>query len=213
MDFEGDFESHVTVRADGPGGPEALAAWAAARGLKFTHIELARGRTVSQPMVTRQGRGLLRHELDRTRALAGELAGAGFAVTRVKLEAAPWSRGVPLSDDHGASAAPDQYFEHHVKLVLADDADLGMLAAMASAHSAHLSRNARRVRPDGRRERFVTQRCRGVGGASARARLDALLSALTQAGYDVVEVEEEYVVYDSDLSVDAGWIEAEGAGA
>src|SRR5687768_15398361 len=125
MDFEGDFESHVTVRAEGPGGPDALAAWAAVRGLKFTHIELARGRTVSQPMVTRQGRGSLRHELDRTRALAGELAGAGFAVTRIKLEAAPWSHAVPLSDEDGARAAPDQYFEHHVKLVLADDADLG----------------------------------------------------------------------------------------
>ena len=67
MDFDGHFETHVTARADGPAGVEALRAWAARRGLKFHHIVLDRGRTPSQPMVTRQGPGRSRGSSRRPR--------------------------------------------------------------------------------------------------------------------------------------------------
>lgn len=210
MDFQGDFESHVTVRLAGGEDTRALRDWAAARGLKFTHIVLARGSTASQPMLTRHGRGRLADERARAEALAGEIGATGFVVTRIKIEAAPSAEGVPQSNEEGARAAADQYFEHHVKLLLQPGVDLPALAALAESYAAHLSRNALRSRADGREERFVTQRCRGVGRPTARRHLDALLSALAAGAYEVLEVEEEFVVYDSDLSVDAGWIAAEG---
>jgi hypothetical protein len=51
MRFAGDFETHVTVHcAESESG--VLEQWAAARGLRFTHILLCRGRVVSQPMLT-----------------------------------------------------------------------------------------------------------------------------------------------------------------
>lgn len=52
----------------------------------------------------------------------------------------------------------------------------------------------------------MTQRCHRVGRTTARSRLAALREALTAAGHDIVEVEEEYVVSDTALHLDAGWL-------
>ncbi|QIS13547.1 hypothetical protein [Nocardia arthritidis] len=73
-----------------------------------------------------------------------------------------------------------------------------------------MSANARCVRADGRLERFVTQRCRLVGERTAAARAEALVVALS--AYEVCSVEREFVVLDTDESLDAGWIvEADAA--
>jgi hypothetical protein len=207
MEFEGEFETHLTVRADDAQGVEAARAWADRHRLKFLHIILARGHTPSQPMVTRRGTGTLSGQLAAAAALCPELAAAGFVVTRIKIEAAPGNRDVPASDAEAADRHPGRYFEHHVKLALDPDADVAALVATARRHAAHLSRNALRVRGDGRHERFVTQRCPSVGRPAARRRLDDLLASLEAGGYPVLDVEEEYVVHDSNLAVDAGWLD------
>jgi hypothetical protein len=160
-------------------------------------------------MLTRDGRGTLDGQLAEAEVLRAALGANGFLVSRVKLEAAPWNEGVPTTDADGAAHPADRYFEHHVKLLLGDRADLHSLAHLATRHGAHLSHNALRRRDDGRLERFVTQRCRGVGRDTARPRLEALLADLRGRRYEVIDVEEEFVVYDSDLSLDAGWLEAE----
>jgi hypothetical protein len=206
MNFAGDFETHLTVA---PARAEELREWAERHVLKFHHIELARGATPVQPMVTRRGRGTLPDQLAEACELRARLEAAGFAVTRVKLEAAPSNADVPETDADAAAHA-GRYFEHHVKLLLSDSADLGALAELATPHRAHLSRNARRARPDGLHERFVSQRCYAVGAATARARLSALLDALRAAGHHIESSEHEFVVYDSRPEVDAGWIETEG---
>jgi hypothetical protein len=211
MQFPGEFETHLTVRLAEGQTVESLRAAPAARGLKCTHIVLARGRAPSQPMLTRDGRGTLAGELAEATALRGALEGDGFAVSRVKVEAAPWNDDVPESDGDGAAQPAHRYFEHHVKMLLDEGVDARSLAELAQRHAAHLSHNALRRRDDGRLERFVTQRCHGVGRDTARARLEALLADLRGGQYDVIDVEEEFVVYDSDLSLDAGWIEPEGA--
>lgn len=203
MDFAGQFETHVTVTAD---APDALAHWASNRGLRFVHILLDAGRTRSQPMLTWPGRGTLADQQAAARALVHELAAAGFAVERVKIEAAPDNDDIPESD---ADADPGRYFEHHVKLLLPAAADTDALAALAARHAARLSRNARRARADGRAERLVTQRCHRAGRATAAAALASLVSALTAAGFEVLEVEAEYVLTDTAPGLDAGWLEAD----
>ncbi|TDC80407.1 hypothetical protein [Streptomyces hainanensis] len=187
-------ETHITVSCP-PGGIPRLAAWAAARGLGFTHIELARGLARSQPMVNVRG--------DATVAVR-DLVADGFAVVRVKTEAAPWAASVPQRDDDPREAG--QYFEHHVKLLLPADHERPALERLATPHGAHLSWNARRVRPDGRQERFVTQRCHDAGRDTAERRLTALLDALRAAGHHILEVEREFVLHDSNLALDDGWI-------
>ncbi|WP_052849389.1 hypothetical protein [Streptomyces avicenniae] len=202
----GAWEAHLTVDCPEPETAE-LAAWAAGRGLGFVHIVLARGRVRSQPMITLTGTGPADAPARTAGPLAAELAAAGRPVTRVKVETPPWAEGVPQDDAVPGARHPARYFEHHVKLLLPGRRDSAALERLATPHGAHLSRNARRTRADGREERFVTQRCAGVGRATAERRLAALLDALTP--YRIAEVEREYVVHDSNLALDDGWITEE----
>ncbi|MFD4000646.1 hypothetical protein [Streptomyces rubiginosohelvolus] len=207
----------MTVLCEG-GELRRLERWAALRpDVKFTHIALARGRTASQPMLTLRGsRPSYEDELAAVRETGAALAGDGFAVARVKVECAPWAAEVPREDaDVVGSEHPygQRHFEHHVKLLLdeaggdAADGRRADLVAVAVRHGAHVSWNARRVRADGREERFVTQRCHRTGDRRAALALDALLAELAAHGYDVVDVEREYVLLDSGPELDEGWLE------
>jgi hypothetical protein len=211
VEFAGEFETHITVPLEEPAHIGALRAWAEYQHLQFHHIILDRGRTPSQPMVSRRGRGTLSGERAAATELVRLLNAGGFAVSRVKIEAAPENQDVPDTDAEAAEFHAGRYFEHHVKLLLAPSANLADLARLAQTYAAHLSRNARRVRGDGLHERFVTQRCYQVGRLAARERLDALLAALATGRYTVEDVEAEFVVHDSAPAVDAGWLEPGGA--
>ena len=195
--LDGEFEVHLTLLAD-----PRLAGFAVAQGLKYTRIVLDRGVAPDQPMLTLHARGRFAAVAAEAQRWRERLARDGFTVVRVKVEASPFNDGVPQVD---AEATPDRYFEHHVKLVV-DSAGIDLARGISLRHSAHVSRNARRGDPDGRHERFVTQRCHGCGRPEARRRLDALLAELSAAGLVIVEVEQEYVVLDSNPAVDAGWI-------
>lgn len=192
-----EFEYHITVFG-GDAAVAGLAAWAGERGAKFTHIVLARGETVSQPMLTVRADGTAESVLADASAMARDLFVAGFEVTRVKLESSPFVVGAVATDG--------RYFEHHVKLLLPPEVDETALAELVTPHGAHLSRNARRLREDGRAERFVTQRSYRGGADAAVAELERLIGALREAGHEMLSVEREYVVYDSNPVVDAGWI-------
>ncbi|WP_103938833.1 hypothetical protein [Thermomonospora echinospora] len=206
MDFTGEFETHLTVRC-GERRLEALARWAAAHGHGFAHIVLDRGRVVSQPMLTLRGTGTLAEVMAAAGRTAAALRADGFEVTRSKVEAAPWNRGVPADDAEAAELGPGRYFEHHLKLLLEPGFDAAALTALVAPHAARLSRNARRVRADGVAERFVTQRCRLVGAPAAERRLAALVAALRERHHRIAEVEREFVVFDGDESLDDGWID------
>ncbi|MFE2532165.1 hypothetical protein [Streptomyces sp. NPDC059371] len=195
------YESHVTVRCADPDESVRLQRWAALGGLKLTHIVLARGRMPEQPMLTLSGSSSYGEEAERVRDVVARLRTDGFDPVRVKTECTPWAAEVP--DRLGGD--DERYFEHHVKLLLAADTDLTSIAARVMPHGAHLSWNASRVRAGARHERFVTQRCREVGADGAGLALERLLREL--GGLVVLGVEREFVLYDSDLSVDDGWIE------
>lgn len=78
-----------------------------------------------------------------------------------------------------------------------------MARALAEQHTAHVSRNARRYLGGRGHERFVTQRCRGIGRPEARRRLGALATT----GFKAVEVEEPVVVHDDRPDLGSGWID------
>ncbi|WP_335936108.1 hypothetical protein [Streptomyces sp. PTD5-9] len=210
--FTGDFETHLTLRPRlGEEGP--LLRWAERNGVKYSRIVLDRGKTPDQPMLTASGRGTLALQRTAAGGYVRRLRGEGFEVVRVKIEAAPWNEDVPQTPREAARLPPHCYFEHHVKLVLADSDQVEVVRTLCRPHAAHVSRNARRPLAGSRHERFVTQRCRMVGRPAARARLDALLASLADAGFAAVEVEEEFVVHDDNLAMDTGWIVADGSGA
>lgn len=208
------YETHITVACQSPRDLDRLTAWAVPNGAKVTHIVLARGRTPSQPMLTLKsaGAGLPAHR-EAAFALAERARSAGFPPVRVKIETVPWAPEAPQEDAAAGHGDPATYFEHHVKLALPTDFDRERLLATVVPHDAHLSWNARRAPAPatGRQERFVTQRCHAVGARTAGGRLAALLADIDAGGYEVLSVEREFVVLDSDLSVDDGWMVAPAA--
>ena len=207
MDLSGKFESHYTVAADHDQPIRPLQDAAAALGLKLTHIVLHCGVHPSQPMLTRHGSGSLSDELDKARQATHALAERGWVVNRVKIEASIDNEHVPNSDEVANSMDRICHFEHHIKLILGASVDLQAIIDRVHPCHAHVSRNALRTRTDGRQERFITQRCYGVGSNSAGLQLQELLNRLKLAEYEIVGVEREYVAYDSNVSLDAGWIE------
>jgi hypothetical protein len=203
-EVSGAFEVHLTVREP----VDRLAEFARRHALKFSHIMLDRGDTPSQPMVTFSAQGELaavRRQADRW---CRRLRAASLVPVRVKIEAAPWNVGVPQTDDAATDQPAGRYFEHHIKLLLPDAsvARLIELTDLVTAHGARLSSNARRLREDGVQERFVTQRCFHVGRATAAQRLDELTDELHRRGQQIAEVEAEYVVEDSRMQLDGGWL-------
>lgn len=179
---------------------------AASLGWKYLHIVLSRGETFSQPMLTRHVRTDLSGAKSVAASAAQCLAADGFAVTRTKIESAPDAKDVPRTDADAVAAPAGRYFEAHIKLLLPPTADLAAVTQVAEAHGAHLSRNAVKVRSDNNRERFVTVRGYRVGYGTAQAKLLALLAALAPLGYETLETEEEYVIYDSHENEDKGWL-------
>ena len=201
-DISGEFELHLTAEGH---DAERLRIFATDNGMKFSHIVLDRGTHTSQPMLTLRGSGTLTEQIELGRQWARRMRQADLGCRRIKAEAAPDNEGVPRTD---AQAVADRYFEHHVKLLLPDDELTRRieLAMLVTPHHARLSRNAYRERPDGAQERFVTQRCHHAGRATAHARLTQLLAVLRETGYPILQVEEEYVGYDSWLAMDDGWL-------
>jgi len=202
--WSGDFEIHLTCPAT---AVAALARFAVGQEVEFSHIELDQGTNPSQPMLTMPSRGTSAEALALAAQWRVRLEDAGLRVLRTKIEAAPWNDGVPELDEH---ARGDLYFEHHVKARLrcGDELALGVLAATARDHGGRPSRNARRRHTDGWEDRFVTQRCYGVGQRTATGRRKALVAAIRAGGFEVLAVQAEYVLYDDAVHLDAGWLEA-----
>ncbi|WP_229831462.1 nucleotidyl transferase AbiEii/AbiGii toxin family protein [Actinoplanes ianthinogenes] len=203
-EISGDFETHLTVY---PGQADGLAAFAAEHGVTFLHIELDRGTSMSQPMLTLHGSGTLTEQLATVHQWCHWLRVAGMDPIRSKIEAAPWAAGVPQHDEAARDEPAYRYFEHHLKLRLpAGVADLIAITDLVEPHGARLSRNARQRSADGTETRFVNQRCHQVGRDTASQRLDRLVTALREAGHEIVSVEQEYVVHDDNLRLDDGWL-------
>jgi hypothetical protein len=205
--YRGQFEVHVTVRLAGQAGLDNFRGWCVGHACKCVRIELARGEHVEQPMATwRRGDTSLPVVLAEANRCATELEHAGFRVVRVKVEAEPGNADVPQADADAMVHATSNYFEHHVKLLRDSGARRDDLLQACLASGAHLSRNAWREPVAGMEERFVTLRCYGTGWNSADRKLQQLIDTLQRIGEQIIEVESEYCVYDSNLELDRGWL-------
>jgi hypothetical protein len=212
--YRGTFESHITIEAADADGREHFRSACRQLGVKCVLIELPEGASRSQPMTACYHHGEIGSVAEEVASHCRTLRAAGFSLVRIKLEAVAANEGGPDSDEEGARATAANYFEFHVKLLLAADSDLDVLRACCERYGARLSRNAFKWEEDGRSERFVTMRLYRIGRQSALGRLDALEKELTSAGFVIVNRQKEYTIFDSAESLDAGWLEAPGrAGA
>ena len=203
--YRGAFETHVTIEVDQSKFPD-VTAFALSHALKFTHIVLPRGQHPSQPMLTRRGTGTMASELDAAARLSDQLVSCGFDVCRIKLEASPRNEDIP---QHDHESEENRYFESHIKILIPTHADLDAVTSVSRRHHAHTSRNAFRTRPDGFQERFITQRYACAGYLHSQRALRALIDDLRPLGHPIIKCETEYVVYDSNMILDDGWMTGE----
>lgn len=201
--INGLFESHITVHAE---TPEALARFKSACaeiGVKCLHIELDSGAHAFQPMIGATHRGDFATARGEAFELEATLTRRGFAVTRVKIEAFIENAGVPTGDAEAMESGT--YFEFHALVTLPSSDIPAALRSVCAAHGGHLSRNAFKRDPEGRTSRFVTLRVSGVGSTRADSIFGDFLNALREAGFELSKIRREFVVYDSNLELDAGW--------
>lgn len=197
------FETHLTLNPSNSTLQEAARKFAIDHSLKWTHIELYSGATPNQPMLTFWGQDSLNAQLRRANSISQELESLKIQVVRTKVETPFPGAFVP-----GAGAGKEnsnQYFECHVKLRLPSYADLERLRSIAASHRAHVSRNAIKTFENGQTERFVTQRSHHCTGATAHLNQIELTRSLKENSFDIVEIESEFVLYDSNFALDAGW--------
>ncbi len=205
-DVSGIFEVHVTVQGD---RVERFREMCEQLGkLKVIQIEL---KGSSEQQSARLQRQLMTASYHSAKSIADvqkiafgfarAFVGEGFAVERVKIEAMCHSEGVPETSDY----PPNCYFEFHVKLLL-EPGQAAALLPLCARHNAHLSRNALKTVAQGE-HRFVTQRMHKVGRSEAVARFEACVAELIDEGYAVVSRQREFSVYDTNVNLDAEWLE------
>ncbi|HSI13525.1 MAG TPA: hypothetical protein VK961_15885 [Chthoniobacter sp.] len=204
----GEFEIHLTIASPEKVAMESLRMLAAENGVKVTHILLHHGQQPSQLMLTRHGAGTLDETLATAHTLTTRLAAHGLKVGRTKIEIDAANPAAPADALAAQSCPADWYFEYHVKVVLPSIADLELLGEVGRRHAAQLSKNAFLVRPDGREERFLTQRFYSTGRDQASLALDALTVDLQRHEFTILDCETEYVVFDSNVAMDTGWLDA-----
>lgn len=201
--FEGTFETHITLQL--PVQEEEFRRDCARLGVKPIVIELPAGSTPTQPMTSGETQGTLATVLAESRELWRKLEGLGYRPTRLKIEAGPTNRGLPHSDTEAENLPADFYYEHHLKVEVRDDATRRWVEQICASRQAHLSSNALKAHPDGRREYFVTVRSYAIGRQTAEAGIDRLAEDFRTAGVPLLKRICEYCVYDSRPGVDDGW--------
>lgn len=208
MTFSGEFEIHLTLSEHTPIHFPALEELATKGHWKLLHIVLDRGVSASQPMLTRLNVGTMDSAMREANTFTGLLRKAGFTVSRCKLEASPNNQDVPITDAD-SRRYPDCYFEHHVKTRIRDRLQMRTATTVAIKHQAHLSRNAFHVAVDQTETRFITQRCYQLGKTRSHEYLTALLGDLSNAGIEILKSQQEFVVFDSNIQLDHGWLSTE----
>lgn len=127
-------------------------------------------------------------------------------MVRVKIEAMVYNQDIPVEDWEILSHPVTNYFEFHIKALLPPGMDLKALEHQCVQQEAHLSKNAFKQLENGYHQRFITLRLYGLGRQSAQARFEALIASLRSQSIPLVQPQQEYTVYDSNVQLDAGWL-------
>jgi RNA ligase len=195
MFLRANHEIHLTL--DESTNVSALRIRCAELGVKCLVIENSSGATRRQPMTSSTLFGTRAEAVLAAARLALDLDRVGLVVVRTKIE-----RDANVEICHPG----DSYFEFHVRIALGASEEHALQALRRSLGEVggHLSVNANSLRPN---ERFVTSRFWVESLAEAIESHGKVLNALTQMQIDVLSVEAERTVFDSNLAIDSGWAE------
>lgn len=210
------FEVHITVADDHNRGAEVFKEDCRKLGVKAILIELESGRPVHGIFQYQTGfwaAGSFDEILRLIDEHSSALQQQGWRVVRQKCEVTPsllpGHINCPIENEDLEKFPPQNYFEFHVKLEIPTDKrdeQMAVIRQLVEKHRAHLSRNAFKSFSDCE-HRFVTQRVYRKGQREAYAIIDAFVADALATSLNVVQVQREYAVYDTNVDYDAGWVE------
>lgn len=146
---------------------------------------------------------------------------SGFPVLRSKVEANLHSiKGIPKTDLK-AQKYPACYVEIHIKVMKAGvtvitEAEIAELLTVSSEMSEALGTpiplswniNKDQFPEDGAgNQRFLNVRFRGMGRIEIKKRLATIVAKINETSFKVSKTIDEYVVHDTLVSMDKGWID------
>jgi len=205
--YSGPAEVHITVSLENTSIEKARFQKACQQqNGKSIWIELESGETINQPMYGARLFTSAQEQADEIKRLVDSFA-QDFQVRRVKVEAGPHNQNIPQSSRDALDAPDDCYFEHHVALGLMPNTDLDKLKSDLKNYHGYLSKNAFKTTPEsGKQIRFVTQRFSNIGQPQANIELEKLTTFATRQSINVIQIEREYNIFDSNLHLDQGWM-------
>ncbi len=201
--FPGNYECHITVLIDSSEF-STFEKRCKSLGAKALIIELDAGQSAIQPMLCMRLHAEAQEVLDRICGMVRVLA-QDFKVQRVKVEASISNRNIPATFEETIGLAKDCYFEHHIKLELPLGFDVNQLKQSIKPLAGHLSRNPLSSGND-TEHRFITQRFYRCTLSQAGAELERLERYLLKAEIRIIQIIREFNIYDSNVGLDAGWI-------
>ncbi len=192
------YEVHITINPIEESEIERFVSFCNSIAAKPILIELPKGQTSQQPMISKVFKslqeGALEHQIN---LLKSEFANNSYDIVRTKVE-------VPLDFiNRGRREFPDyygQYFEWHGKV---EFEEIEQLKKSIQYLDAHISRNALKNNSN---RRFVTVRAY-QNKRFFLNKVDTIKTALRHAGLRLIKDEYEYCIYDSNKTTDAGWID------
>ena len=157
-----------------------------------------------------------RSALTETRRISAGLKAAGFHVAREKIETVPWHPAAPSEADiiYGGTRPicppmpPGCYFEAHFNL-LVEDRDMDHLRAMVECQGAHLSRNAFKKVSETQTIMMATLRAYDGTHENFKQRCENAVEHFIDCGYEVPKTITEFSIFDTKVSHDSVWLEAE----
>ncbi|KHD06337.1 hypothetical protein PN36_11135 [Candidatus Thiomargarita nelsonii] len=202
--YPGVFECHITVALP-PNQPFVQFDQVCKKlGGKTIVIQLANGKTPTQPMMSKILSGDANTVLSQVNALTEGLS-RYFSVLRLKIEvkAGISNTALPETTEEAELLPSSCYFEYHIKMQLEKGRVLENLRALFAPYHGYVSQNT--LEQDSRWEyRFVTQRLR-LSNKAAEEHLSELLAFLKTQNIKVKKVIREFNIFDSHSDLDAGW--------
>ena len=129
-----------------------------------------------------------------------------FNVIRVKIKSLISNHGLPDNDiDRLFWSERSNYFEFHYKVLIKSAIRFKKLEELCANESLHLAFNAFKKTSIHETYYFVTMRLFDVGKTNATIRNNHIIRYLTCNHYPPVKVEEGFIIYDSNISLDSGW--------
>jgi len=190
-------ELHITINKLGNNEIESFEEFCHSINAKPIIILLSTGENAQQPMISKMITCCNKHELEKeVESIKRQFKSNRYEITRIKMEVAPWdskeAKKLFVVDS-------DNYYEWHGKIRIDSEK---YAASLIHNLGGHISRNVLKSDPN---SKFITIRDYGTE-EDINYKIDRLKNGLNQNNVEIIKEELEYCIFDSNVSLDKGWI-------